>query len=162
MQFGMAAATSTAQAGAHYFDSTGERNFVRRVAGLDAVAAERGATMVPAFGYGYVAGDLAGALALDRAGEDARRIEVGYFLTRSGRGDEVRYRRPRLVDERAAKRVLAFHYAGIKRTAMTVGSSEHLGLPAAFPRLDSAEVGLGWLGRWTRPVQLAATLLKSA
>jgi hypothetical protein len=47
---------------------------------------------VPAFGYDYVPGNLAGALALMRAGERARRIEIGYFLTRSGRGDELRYR----------------------------------------------------------------------
>jgi hypothetical protein len=40
----------------------------------------------------YVPGNLAGALALTRAGERARRVEIGYFLTRSGRGDELRYR----------------------------------------------------------------------
>src|SRR5439155_2574537 len=78
--------------GAHYFDSSGEGSFVRRVFELDSVATARGATVVPAFGYDYVPGNLAGALALTRAGERARRIEIGYFLTRSGRGDELRYR----------------------------------------------------------------------
>jgi hypothetical protein len=92
MQLGMATVTAAAQAGAHYLDSAGEGSFVRRVFELDAVAAARGATVVPAFGYDYVPGNLAGALALTRAGERARRIEVGYFLTRSGHGEELRYR----------------------------------------------------------------------
>jgi short subunit dehydrogenase-like uncharacterized protein len=92
LQLGMATVTAAAQTGAHYLDSAGEGSFVRRVFELDAVAAARGATLVPAFGYDYVPGNLAGALALTRAGERARRIEVGYFLTRSGHGDELRYR----------------------------------------------------------------------
>ncbi|MDX3574320.1 saccharopine dehydrogenase NADP-binding domain-containing protein [Streptomyces sp. ID05-47C] len=195
MRLGMPAVTAAARAGAHYFDSTGEGTFARRVLlELDAVAAGRGATLVPAFGYDYVPGNLAGALALTRAGERARHVETGYFITRAGHGNELRYRstlrdaytlttggtrqtlvaaaaedgfayrRPRpwadarVVDERAAKRVRAFHYGGMKRTTMTVPGTEHLGLPEVFPQLESVEVGLGWLGRWTRPVQIAATL----
>ncbi|MDQ3943873.1 MAG: saccharopine dehydrogenase NADP-binding domain-containing protein [Actinomycetota bacterium] len=194
MQLGTATVTAAARVGAHYLDSTGEGTFVRRVFELDAVAAGRGATLVPAFGYDYVPGNLAGALALTRAGERARRIEIGYFLTRSGHGDELRYgstlrdvftlstggtrttlvgsaaddafayRRPRpgaparLVDERAGKRVRTFHYAGVKRAAMTVGGSEHLGLPEVFPQLESVDVGLGWFGHWTRPIRTASTL----
>jgi short subunit dehydrogenase-like uncharacterized protein len=202
LQLGMATVTAAAQAGAHYLDSAGEGSFVRRVFELDAVAAARGATVVPAFGYDYVPGNLAGALALTRAGERARRIEVGYFLTRSGHGDELgyrstlgdaftlttggtrttlvgaaaegafAYRRPRpgaparLVDERTGKRIRTFSYAGMKRAALTVAGSEHLGLPEAFPQLESVDVYLGWFGRWTRPMQIATTptalLLRSA
>jgi hypothetical protein len=92
MQLGIATVTAAAQAGAHYLDSSGEGSFVRRVFELDSVAAARGSTVVPAFGYDYVPGNLAGALALTRAGERASRIEIGYFLTRSGHGDELRYR----------------------------------------------------------------------
>ncbi|MFD9509043.1 NAD(P)H-binding protein [Streptomyces mirabilis] len=195
MQLGMATVTAAARAGAHYFDSTGEGTFARRVlAELDSLAATQGATLVPAFGYDYVPGNLAGALALEKASLRARHVEVGYFVTRSGHGDELLYRstlrdaytlttggtrqtlvgaaaedgfayrptRPggpsRLVDERAAKRVRTFRYAGVKRAAMTVPGTEHLGLPVVFPQLESVEVGLGWLGRWTRPVQVAATL----
>jgi hypothetical protein len=194
LQLGMATVTAAAQAGAHYLDSAGEGSFVRRVFELDAVAAARGATVVPAFGYDYVPGNLAGALALTRAGERARRIEVGYFLTRSGHGEELRYRstlrdaftlttggtrttlvgaaaedafayrRPhpgapaRLVEERTGKRVHSFGYAGRNRAALTVAGSEHLGLPEAFPELDSVDVCLGWFGRWTRPLRTATTL----
>jgi short subunit dehydrogenase-like uncharacterized protein len=203
MRLGMAAVTAAARAGAHYFDSTGEGTFARRVLlELDAVAALRGATLVPAFGYDYVPGNLAGALALTRAGERARHVEAGYFITRAGQGDELLYRstlrdaytlttggarqtlvaaaaedgfayrspRPwataRVVDERVGKRVRTFHYGGVKRATMTVPGTEHLGLPEVFPQLESVEVGLGWFGRWTRPVQIAATiqapLLRSA
>ncbi|MFD4510873.1 saccharopine dehydrogenase NADP-binding domain-containing protein [Streptomyces sp. NPDC058457] len=195
MQLGMATVTAAARVGAHYFDSTGEGAFARRVLlELDPVAAARGATVVPAFGYDYVPGNLAGGLAVGKAGERARHVEIGYFITRSGHGDELlyrstlrdsytlttagtrqtlvagaaedgfAYRRPRsgmpsrLVDERAAKRVRTFRYATVKRAAMTVPGTEHLGLPAVFPQLESVEVALGWLGRWTRPVQIAATL----
>ncbi|MEU0896653.1 hypothetical protein [Streptomyces massasporeus] len=88
-----AAVTAAARAGAHYLDSTGEGTFARHVLlELDAVAAVRGATLVPAFGYDYVPGNLAGALALTRAGERARHVETGYFITRSGHGDELLYR----------------------------------------------------------------------
>lgn len=203
MRLGMAAVTAAARAGAHYFDSTGEGTFARRVLlELDAVAAVRGATLVPAFGYDYVPGNLAGALALTRAGERARHVQAGYFITRAGQGDELLYRstlrdaynlttggtrqtlvaaaaedgfayrspRPwttaRVVDERVGKRVRTFHYGGVKRAAMTVPGTEHLGLPEVFPQLESVEVGLGWFGRWTRLVQIAATiqapLLRSA
>src|SRR5215211_5992335 len=194
MQLGMATVTAAAQAGAHYLDSAGEGSFVRRVFELDAVAAARGASVVPAFGYDYVPGNLAGALALTRAGERARRIEVGYFLTRSGYGEDLRYRstlrdaftlttggtrttlvasaaedafayrrpRPRaparLVEERTGKRVRTFSYAGMKRAALTVAGSEHLGLPEVFPQLDSVDVCLGWFGRWTRPLRTTTTL----
>ncbi|MET8544734.1 saccharopine dehydrogenase NADP-binding domain-containing protein [Kitasatospora sp. NPDC004799] len=196
--------TAAAEAGAHYLDSTGEPPFIRQAFTLDALAAARGATLVPAFGYDYVPGNLAGALALTEAGDRARRVEIGYFLTRSGggrsgggrsgHGSELRYRstlrdaftlttgatraslvgaavedafahrRPRtggparLVDERTGARLLTFRYAGITRTALTVGGSEHLGLPETFPHLDGVDVGLGWLGRTTRLVQATTTL----
>jgi len=65
VRLGLATVTTAVQAGAHYFDSTGEGTFVRRVFELDSVAAALGATIVPAFGY---------------------------FLTRAGHGDALRYR----------------------------------------------------------------------
>jgi len=116
MQLGIPTVTAAAQAGAHYLDSTGEATFVRHVVGLDSVAAARGATLVPAFGYDYVPGNLAGALALTRAGERARRIEIGYFLTRSGHGDELRYR--------STLRDLFTLTTGGTRTTLVLGSAE--------------------------------------
>jgi putative NADH-flavin reductase len=116
MQLGIATVTAAAQAGAHYLDSTGEATFVRHVFGLDPIAVARGATLVPAFGYDYVPGNLAGALALARAGELARRVEIGYFLTRSGRGDELRYR--------STLRDLFTLTTGGTRTTLVLGSVE--------------------------------------
>jgi putative NADH-flavin reductase len=195
MKFGVATVTAAAHAGAHYFDSTGEATFARRVFDLDSVAVASGATLVPAFGYDYVPGNLAGALALDKAGRQATQVEVGYFLTRAGRGDELQYRstlrdvytlttggtratlvgassenalayRPTapgapasLHEERAGRRAHAFEFAGVTRTGMSVGGSEHLGLPESFPQLQTVDVYLGWLGRWTRPVRAMSTLM---
>jgi len=48
MQLGLATVTAAAQAGAHYFDSTGEGTFVRRAFELDSVAAARGRPRPPA------------------------------------------------------------------------------------------------------------------
>jgi short subunit dehydrogenase-like uncharacterized protein len=193
-RLGLPAVTAAARAGAHYLDSTGEPPFIRKAFSLNDVATARGASIVPAFGYDYVPGNLAGALALTEAGERARRVEIGYFLTRSGHGDEVRYRstlrdaytlttggtraslvgsavedafayrRPSagepagLTDERTGARLLTFHHAGVARSALTVGGSEHLGLPETFPHLNSVDVALGWFGRATRLIQAATHL----
>ncbi|MBT2597102.1 saccharopine dehydrogenase NADP-binding domain-containing protein [Arthrobacter sp. ISL-72] len=194
MKLGLETVTAAAHAGAHYFDSAGEAQFVRRAFELDSIAASRGASIVPAFGYDYVPGNLAGALALNRAGAEARHVEIGYFLTRPGHGDELQYkstlrdaytlttggtrqtiaassaenvlgyRAPRpgapaaLIEEPAGRRVHTFDFAGVKRTAMTVGGSEHFGLPEVFPGLESVDVNLGWFGRWTRVMRAAAAL----
>jgi len=40
-----------------------------------------------------------------------------------------------------------------------VGGSEHLGLPESYPQLQTVDVYLGWLGRWTRPVRMVSTLM---
>ena len=57
----IATVTAAAQAGAQYLDCSGEESFVRRVFELDPVAAARGSTVVPAFGYASDPGNLAGA-----------------------------------------------------------------------------------------------------
>ncbi|WP_210506349.1 saccharopine dehydrogenase NADP-binding domain-containing protein [Naasia sp. SYSU D00057] len=194
LKLGSATVTAAARAGASYFDSTGEAAFVRKVFDLGPMAAERGATLVPAFGYDFVPGNLAGALAVEKAGPRARRVEVGYFMSRSGRGDELHYRgtlrdamtltsggtratvlatasepalayRPRvrggvaqLHEEPGAMRVRRFEFAGVTRAGVSVGGSEHLGLPESYPQLQGVDVFLGWFGRWTRPLQVGIRL----
>src|SRR3954452_18524074 len=74
-------------AGAHYLDSTGEGSFTRDVFerfGPGAQAA--GCGLVTAFGYDWVPGNLAGALALRDAGERATSVRIGYFLRGQGLG----------------------------------------------------------------------------
>ncbi len=194
LKLGIATVTAAARVGAHYLDSTGEAPFVRKVFDLGRTAGEHGATLVPGFGYDFVPGNLAGALALEKAGPRAQRVEIGYFMTRSGRGDELRHLgtlrdaialtsggtrttvlatasepalayRPRargqaaeLYEEPSAKRVRRFDFAGVTRAGLSVGGSEHLGLPESYPQLQGVDVFLGWFGRWTRPLQIAFRL----
>ena len=69
-----------AASGAVYLDSTGEPVFIRRVfEELDGPAERAGVTLMPAMGFDFVPGALAGALALRDAGPGATRVDVGYF-----------------------------------------------------------------------------------
>src|SRR5437763_661339 len=80
-RWGDPAAEAAVTAGAHYLDSTGEPAFIRRVFeeyGPRAESARCG--MVTAFGYDWVPGNLAGALALRDAGDQATRVAIGYFI----------------------------------------------------------------------------------
>ncbi|PQM46822.1 Putative trans-acting enoyl reductase [Mycobacterium talmoniae] len=68
-QFGHPVARAAVDAGAHYVDSTGEVGFVRALRQRhDARARAAGPSIAPAFGYDYVPGILAGALAARAAG----------------------------------------------------------------------------------------------
>ena len=98
LKLGGATVIAAARAGASYLDSTGEAAFVRKVFDLGPMAAERGATLVPAFGYDFVPGNLAGALAVEKAGPQARLLHGraphrSYHFTESqahaGRGRPV-------------------------------------------------------------------------
>jgi short subunit dehydrogenase-like uncharacterized protein len=77
---GWVAAEAAARAGAHYVDSTGEVGFVRELyRRYDAQARENGSVMLPAFGYDYVPGVLAGSLALAEAGAAGRSVDIGHI-----------------------------------------------------------------------------------
>jgi short subunit dehydrogenase-like uncharacterized protein len=160
-----AAATTT---GAHYLDSTGEPAFIREVFDRYGPAAERsGAGMLTAFGYDWVPGNLAGGLALRQAGDDAVRVDVGYFITgRAGPsggtqatmaaslGDpSFAYRDGRVQPERTAKRVRSFKVGSKQREGVSVGSSEHFTLPRIAPQLREVNAYLGWFGPFSRPMQ---------
>lgn len=159
--------------GSHYLDSTGEPAFIRRVFADGAGA--RGC-LLSAFGYDYVPGNLAGALALADAGEAATSLTVGYFTTGrpSGLGLSTgtlasiasisalpshAYRDGTLRTERAARRVGRFELPGGDRTAISVGGSEHLSLPRIHPNLHDVDVHLGWTGPWSRAVQIGSAAL---
>ena len=58
-----------------------------RVRGVrPAPAARAGAALLTAMGYDFVPGALAGALALEEAGEAAVRVDVGYYALGAGPG----------------------------------------------------------------------------
>jgi len=156
-------------AGAHYLDSTGETPFIRRVFERFGGAAESaGCGLVTAFGYDWVPGNLAGALALRDAGDDAVRVDVGYFVTgaagasggtRASVGEALlapsyAWRGGRLVTERGAARMRHFDVAGRSRPGISVGTSEAFALPRFRPGLREVNVYLGWAGSASRPMTL--------
>ena len=163
-----AAAATTTQA--HYIDSTGEPQFIREVFERYGPPADRaGIAMLTAMGYDWVPGNLAGALALDRAGDLATRVDVGYFITGSGArpsgGTQASlvgaivapaygFRDGRIQTERGAKRVRSFHVGSKDLSGISVGSSEHFTLPRVSSRLREVNAYLGWFGPASRPMQL--------
>ena len=168
-RWGQPAAAAATTKRAHYIDSTGEPAFIREVFERYGPAAEgAGIAMLTAMGYDWVPGNLAGALALDRAGELATRVDVGYFITGSGasmsggtRASMVGaitapafgYRDGRVQTERGAKRVRSFRVGSKDLSGVSVGSSEHFTLPRVAPRLREVNAYLGWFGPASRAMQ---------
>ena len=168
-RWGTPAAAAATTAGAHYIDSTGEPPFIREVFERYGPAAEKaGIAMLTAFGYDWVPGNLAGGLALERAGELATRVDVGYFLTGSGSMSggtksslmgaisepAFGLRDGRVQTERGAKRVRSFTVGSKQLQAVSVGSSEHFALPRVAPRLREVNAYLGWFGPASRAMQV--------
>jgi short subunit dehydrogenase-like uncharacterized protein len=171
-RFGDAALEAAVDSGAHYIDSTGEPPFIRRVFEEWGPRAEgAGCGLVTAFGYDYVPGNLAGALALEQAGDAATKVSIGYFMTGRGSTKEAAsggtlaslagvvfergfaYRDGRIVDERPARRVRAFEAGGKDRVAVSLGTSEHFTLSRVHPSLREVDAYLGWFGPASRPMQ---------
>ncbi len=189
---GKETARSAAAAGAVYLDSTGEPPFIEWMAReLTEPAEDSGALLIPAFGYDYVPGNLAGWLAAERGGPGTTAVEVGYFMRRADGGDRnagggrknplaeltatttggtraslvkvlgdpsFAYRadpadRFGLVRQNSGAGLVEFtDDTGRVRPAITVGGSEHLGLPEVLPGLRAVDVGLGWFGAASRAV----------
>jgi len=161
-RWGGAALDAAVAAGAHYIDSTGEPSFIRRVFEQEGVRAEgAGCGLLTAFGYDWVPGNLAGAIALREAGEAASAVRIGYFFRGEAGSDQMSggtrasawgaflaphyaWRGGRLVTERGAARIHRFELDGRVRAAVSVGSSEAFTLPRIHPGLRDADVYLGW------------------
>ena len=177
VKWGGPAAEAAIGAGAHYIDSTGEPPFIREVfERYGPRAAAAGTGMVTAFGYDWVPGNLAGALALRDAGPTAVRVDTGYFITGDAGGmsggtraslagvvaaPSFAWRDGGLRSERGAARYRTFRMRGKDRPAVAVGSSEHFALPRVQPGLREVNSYLGWFGPLSRPMQ-AASLIGSA
>jgi short subunit dehydrogenase-like uncharacterized protein len=163
---GEPAVRAALEAGAAYLDSTGEPPFLARVFDELGPRAAGRCALIPAFGYDFVPGNLAGAIALTEA-PAATRVTVAYFAT--GRGGfssgtmasgaglllepGFAWRGGRLRRERMARRVRRFRVGGRDRLAVSYAGSEHLTLPRVAPGLRDVEVYLGWFGRRSRAVQ---------
>jgi short subunit dehydrogenase-like uncharacterized protein len=170
-RWGEPAVQAAIGAGAHYLDSTGEGSFIRAVFeryGAGAQAA--GCGLLTAFGYGWVPGNLAGALALRPAGEAATRVEIGYFApgadarsmsggTRASAASVMlspgfAWHGGRIVGERPARRGRSFELApGRRARAISLSTSEHFALPRVHRTLRDVDVFLGWFGPASEPMR---------
>jgi short subunit dehydrogenase-like uncharacterized protein len=183
LQVGRPIVAAAVDAGAVYLDSAGEPPFIRQVFEDFGPLAERtGSVLLTAFGYDFVPGNLAGALALDAAGPRAARVRIGYFV----RGDLRRsasagtrasmlgvllepgyaFRGGRIVSERTSAHVASFTIDGKAREAVSLGAAEHFALPRLRPTagadggqgVTDVDVYLGWFGRASRAVSYASVL----
>ncbi|MFT3865681.1 MAG: saccharopine dehydrogenase NADP-binding domain-containing protein [Solirubrobacterales bacterium] len=175
-RFGEPAVDAAIDAGATYVDSTGEPAFIRRVFCHHGPRAEHaGVALLTAFGFDWVPGNLAGALALREAGDRASRVEVGYFtggdVSGGTRASTVRaalepsfaFRDGRLRAEPAGRRVRAFTLPkGVRRRAISVGGTEHFGLPATHPHVRDVDVLLGQAGPHVRAMPVISRALGAA
>jgi short subunit dehydrogenase-like uncharacterized protein len=179
LRWGAPAVEAAVGAGAHYIDSTGEPPFIRRVfEEWGPRAAGAGCALMTAMGYDFVPGNLAAALALERA-PAATGVRVGYFVT----GGSLRgaasggtmaslagvmlepgfaWRGGRLRTERGAARVHAFPGPDGRLTGVSVAGSEHFSLPRLHPGLRDVEVYLGWFGPGARPMQAFSAVGEAA
>ena len=180
VRWGAQAAAAATTDGAHYLDSTGEPPFIREVFERYGPVAERAKCgMLTAFGYDWVPGNLAGGIALARAGERAVRVDTGYFLTGaadpSGMSGGTRaslagvmsapsfvYRDGIVRSERGAKRLRSFKLGSREAPAVSVGSSEHYALPRLSANLREVNSYLGWFGPATRAMQVTSGAMSLA
>lgn len=179
-RFGKPAIEAATSSGAVYIDSTGEPPFIRRVFDHYGPRAERtGASLITAFGYDYVPGNLAGVLAIRDAHEDGfvpTRVDVGYFIRKSAGTRRMvsggtlasslailtepgfGWRHGAIATERPAASVRTFRIDGKELDALSLGGTEHYALPRIEPRLRDVGVYLGWAGSRTRTVSLAGRI----
>lgn len=154
--------------GAHYIDTTGEAPFVRWLFESPSARTAEGA-LIGAMGFNYAPGNLAGALAVERAAGHAcgpvDALEIGYFLTGPARGDLTKgtvesasgvlmapgfaWRGGKLITERCGARMRSWQVAGRPAPSMTLGSSEAITLPQLYPGLSTVDVYQGGLGAAT-------------
>lgn len=178
LRLGEAALRAAVEAGAIYLDSTGEPPFIRRVFEEFGPRAQRsGASLITAFGYDYVPGNLAGALALRQAGSEVHRIEVGYLTGGVGRAQAISRgtfaSMIGLITEQgfAWRGGIRGEPTGSRPRRITVGGRDHPALPVgatehfALPRLPGAEglrevdVTVGWSGSTRRGSALATRVV---
>jgi short subunit dehydrogenase-like uncharacterized protein len=170
-EWGEPAVEAAVDAGAHYLDCSGEPRFTRGVFerhGPHAQAA--GCALLPAFGYDWVPGNLAGALALRDAGKAAVGVEIGYYapgidgttpLTAGTRATlagimidpAFAWRAGQLVTVPSASKWRTFALPSGRAEAISVGGTEHFTLPRLWPGLLEVEVYIGWMGTLSRAAQ---------
>jgi short subunit dehydrogenase-like uncharacterized protein len=169
--WGEPAVRAAVAAGAHYLDAAGEPKFIRDVFERHGPAAEAaGCALVPASGYDWIPGNLAAAIALGEAGDDAASVEIGYFAPGRGGATSVSagtratltatalepafaWRAGRLATVPSGSRWRTFELPSGRAEAISVGSTEHFTLPRLRPGLRDVGVYIGWMRAASRPSQ---------
>ena len=180
-QLGAPAITAAIRAGASYVDSTGESPFIRDVfEKYRAPAAVTGARLLTAFGYDFVPGNLAGALALQEArakGAVPTRVEIGYFVGGDSFGmssgtkasaaaimlaPSFAFHHGGIITQRCARSTRTFQVDGKALDGLSVGGSEHFALPQLDQSLHDVGVYLGWAGKATQAASAASGVMSAA
>ena len=176
-RLGQAAVEAVVDAGAAYVDSTGEPGFIRDVFDTHGRRAERsGARLLPAMGYDYAPGNLAGSLLISRCDPTPERIDVGYFVrgpyspssgtvgTMAGimLAPSYALRSGEILTERTAAGVKTFHVGDADRNGVSIGGTEQFALRAIDPLLRDVNVYVGWTGRWSRAASAAGAMTSNA
>ncbi|MGK2879825.1 MAG: saccharopine dehydrogenase family protein [Mycobacterium sp.] len=156
-KYGAPAAEAAVEAGAQYLDSTGEPVFIRRVFeewGPRARAA--GTTMLTAFGYDYVPGNLAAALAVEEAGSQATSVDVSYAIvggTKASAGTLASvagvlvepgfaYRGGQLRTVPTGYELIRQRVRGSTTFSLSLSATEQFSLPRVYPQLRDVRVGM--------------------
>lgn len=168
-RFGSVAADAAITARIPYVDIAGEPAWLKRLfVEYAPKAVDAGVGLLPAFGYDYVPGNLAGALLLERCGERAVRVDLGYCLAGENKHNTESFSKGTLDSLEASAREKPFAFVGgelrdVEGTrrkhefevdgqavsTVAIGGSEHFTLPRLAPWLEEVNVGLGWFSPGT-------------
>ena len=148
---------------AHYLDTAIEPPFIQQVfQKWGRPAREAGVVVMPSVGFSFSPGSIAGAAALQEAGPQATRVQIGYFVVGDfgqssfGAGvlDSITgalfepglVRRGGVIEsEMPGRRERTYTIDGVERTATSIGGPEHFTLAQFQPRLRDVDVFIGWL-----------------
>ena len=174
-KLGLPAFEAALQSGAHYVDSTGEPAWIRQVFSRHSEVEAAGTVALTAFGYDFVPGTLAAAIALDRAGADAVAVDVGYFF-KGGFGSSGgtraslvgallepghEWRAGAIQSTSGATKERSFRTTAGQRTGLGIGASEHFAIPRIAPTIDDVGVYLGWFGNNTAPARYGSAAISA-
>lgn len=171
---GQPAVQAAAELGVHYLDSTGEGPFIREVfERWGPIAEANRVVLLSGFGFDYVPGTFAAALALTEAGPDATAVDIAYFSSgfRPSGGTQASavgvmfeegytFRGGALRAERPGKDVKRMTVDGRSYMAASIPAAEHFGLPQAFPQLREVTVRLGFPPAQGRAMSLTSAVLQ--
>ena len=176
-RLGGAAVEAVIDAGAAYVDSCGEPVFIRKVFENYGHRAERtGARLLPAMGYDYAPGNLAGSILISNSDEPPAKIDIGYFVRgpytpSSGTVGTVgalmldpsyALVNGEIVTQRPGARVRTFEVDELPRDTISLGGSEQFAMRLLDPMLRDLNVYVGWAGRWSRAASAAGAVTANA